>query len=247
MLNRIEMPNSDITAFEVVGKLTKEDYTEILTPLFIKTRNSEKKLKFLLHFGKAFKGLTTGALLEDFKVGLHNVGTFEKMAVVSDRSWITKTTSFLGSLISTSVKTFDDDEIPSAIEWLKSGEQNFPYAINDETGVLSIEVDHPLTSDQFSSMARTVDEWIDTHGKLKGLVVQMKRFPGWRDLGSLFSHIQFVKGHHKKIYRVALCADDKLTILIPMLAQSFVKAQVRHFPFDEVDEAKKWAAKSVRT
>lgn len=242
MLKKIEVPNENIIAFEVTQKLTKDDYIKTLEPLARSARDSKRKLKLLLKFGEEFNGFTSGAVLEDFKLGTKNMKTFERIAIVSDNKWISKSSSFIGSFIPTSLKTYKNKSLPLAINWLTRGEKGIYHSIDMKRGILVAKVKTSLTSDLLTAMAREVDAWIEKNGELKGIVIQAKKFPGWRDIGSLISHIQFVKNHHKKVGRVAFCADDRLTELIPKMAEHFIKAEVRHFQFNELEVAKEWAS-----
>lgn len=242
MLKRIEIANKNITAYEVTGKLTKEDYKETLAPMVKAAKESERKLKLLLQFGEEFKGFTSGAAIEDFKLGMHNVGSFEKIAIVSDNKWISNSSTLIGSLIPAGVKTYSNKNLPLALNWLAKGNKRFQHCIDENLKILVIKLKGPLSSDQFSQMDREVDKWVTNNGELKGIVIQAKNFPGWRDIGSLISHVKFVRDNHKRISRVAFCADDKLTELIPKFANHFVKAHVNHFQFQELEKAKKWAS-----
>jgi hypothetical protein len=51
-----------------------------------------------------------------------------------------------------------------------------------------------------------------------------------------------VRDHHRRVRRVALAADTKLADLVPRLAEHFVKAEIRHFDYDDLDDAVAWAA-----
>jgi hypothetical protein len=62
-------------------------------------------------------------------------------------------------------------------------------------------------------------------------------FLGWESLGSLLGHVRFVRDHHRKIRRVALCAGGALAALAPMLAEHFVQAEIRHFDYEDPEGA----------
>ena len=75
-----------------------------------------------------------------------------------------------------------------------------------------------------------------------GVVLHARAFPGWENVGSLLRHVRFVRDHHRTVRRVALAADAKLADLAPRLAEHFVRAELRHFGYDELDDAIAWAA-----
>ena len=73
----------------------------------------------------------------------------------------------------------------------------------------------------------TVDPWIEAHGALRGLVVDVREFPGWENVTG-FLH-RFVRGHHRKVQQIALAAGGRLAEWAPRLAAHFVEAEVRRF------------------
>jgi hypothetical protein len=241
MIQNISTPSADIVAFEAKGDLTKEDYTGTILPIIQKSRSEGKKLKFLFHLGAEFTGFTPEAAWEDFKLGLQHMNTFERIAVVSDKGWIRNASRIFGSLMPCEVHVFKNNELSSAISWLDSGEIGLNHKIDESRGVLIVEISHPLTSDNFSIMAHTVDRWIENKGSLNGIVIHAKTFPGWENLGSLFSHIDFVKNHHRKVRKVALVVDGALAVLAPHLASHFVAAEIKHFSYENLDAAIDWA------
>ena len=110
--------NNDTLAFEIMGKLEKSDYLEILHPMIDKAANESKKLKVLMHFGPEFDGFSPAAAWEDFKLGIHHWKTFEKIAVVTDLHWLTNTVRLFGSMMPGEVKTFENSQLEEAASWL---------------------------------------------------------------------------------------------------------------------------------
>jgi hypothetical protein len=73
-------------------------------------------------------------------------------------------------------------------------------------------------------------------------VLHARAFPGWENIDGLLHHIRFVRDHHRKVRRVALAVDSTLADLAPRVAEHFVRAELRHFGYDELDDAVAWAA-----
>jgi hypothetical protein len=67
-----------------------------------------------------------------------------------------------------------------------------------------------------------------------------KKFPGWQDVGSFIRHVQFVKSHHQQIQRVALAVNGMIPRIMESVASRIVDAEIKHFPLEKQDEAKKW-------
>ena len=65
-------------------------------------------------------------------------------------------------------------------------------------------------------------------------------FPGWADFAALLSHLKFVKDHQSKIEEVAAVSDSGFLRIIPGVASHFVKAEIKHFNYDDKDRALEW-------
>lgn len=109
-----------------------------------------------------------------------------------------------------------------------------------ERGLLIVRPAGPLTREDFRELARSVDPFLEKHGRLEGLLIDAPRFPGWADLAGLLSHLQFIHGHHRRIRRVAAVTDEPLARFIPALARHFVEAELRRFGADEREAALAW-------
>jgi hypothetical protein len=109
-------------------------------------------------------------------------------------------------------------------------------------GLAVLAPDGALSKEDFERAAKAIDPHLEKSGKLNGIVVRVQHFPGWDSFGALASHLRFVKAHHRRIARVALCTDSALGNVAPRIAKHFVEAEVRAFKFAEFDRARAWAA-----
>ena len=114
------------------------------------------------------------------------------------------------------------------------------YHLDPATAVLTIRPESALDKSDFEELAAVVDPQIDKHGDLNGLIVEAARFPGWDSFGSLVSHLRFVRDHHQHVKKLAVVTDSHLGDVAEHLASHFVSADIRHFPADDVDEARRW-------
>jgi len=111
--------------------------------------------------------------------------------------------------------------------------------LRDE-GILVVEPKGTLEAADFAALTREVDPYIEKQGKLHGLLIQSKSFPGWGDFGALISHLTFIRDHHHNIERVAAVTDSAFLANAPRIAAHFVKAEIRHFDFSDRDAAMEW-------
>jgi hypothetical protein len=107
-------------------------------------------------------------------------------------------------------------------------------------GILILRPQGRLEAADFERVAREVDPYIEANGKLHGLLLDAEAFPGWRDFAALIAHFKFVRDHHRKIEKVAVVSDSSFLSVAPKFATHFVKADVRHFPQSQRDEALAW-------
>lgn len=109
-----------------------------------------------------------------------------------------------------------------------------------DKGVLIVSPEGPLAAKDFKQLAGKVDPYIEKKGKLHGLMIETKSFPGWKDIAGLASHFKFVRNHHRKIDKVAAVTDDGLLSVMPKIADHFVNAKVKHFAYDDKVKALEW-------
>ncbi len=75
-------------------------------------------------------------------------------------------------------------------------------------------------------------------------IIHVESFPHWDSFSALLKHLKFVNEHHKKISCVAFATDSALGTFAEHIAGHFVNAKVKNFPFDALEDAKKWIAQS---
>ena len=227
-----------------LGKLTREDYEKVFTPLVDGARRDGRRLRLLYQVGPEFEGFTPGAAWEDAKLGLRALRTFDGCAVVTDRDWLRESTRVASFFLPCPVHVFPNREIDKAVEWLRSlpREVGVTHRLLADRGVLVIDAKKALQAQDFDALALIADPWIESHGALEGVVIHARTFPGWESLGSLVRHVQFVRDHHRNVKRIALAADGKLAGIAPRIGEHFVRAEVKSFGYDQIDAAIAWAS-----
>jgi hypothetical protein len=113
---------------------------------------------------------------------------------------------------------------------------------DEQAGIAILEPHGALSKEDFERAAQAIDPYLERSQRLNGLVVRTKDFPGWDSFAALSSHLQFVRGHHRKISRIALCTDSVIGNFAKLVAPHFVAAEIRVFGFQEFDRAKTWVA-----
>jgi hypothetical protein len=109
-----------------------------------------------------------------------------------------------------------------------------------DQGILILSPNGPLEAGDFERISEEIDPFIALNGKLGGLMICAKAFPGWESFGAMVSHLRFVKDHHRKIDRIAAVTDSEFLRIMPHIAKHFVSAEIRQFPSDERTQALAW-------
>jgi hypothetical protein len=247
MLERITGVPDGIDAFRVVGTLTGDDYEKTVEPLLDEARRQDRRLRLLVQMGPEYEGFTADAVwgkTETWRRYPALVRMIDGYAIVSDLRWMREWIHLVGFLVPFPLRIFGNDERDDAVAWLSSLPQGpgVTHRLLPEPGVLVVEVTEPLRAQDFDALAATADAWLETHDALAGVVVHARAFPGWENISSLLRHVRFVRDHHRAVRRVALAVDSPVADLAPRLAEHFVRAELRHFGYDALDDAVAWAA-----
>ncbi len=112
--------------------------------------------------------------------------------------------------------------------------------LDEATGIAVLKPDGALSEKDFEAASGVIDPYIEKSGKLEGLIIFTRKFPGWESFGSLIKHLKFVKEHHKKLSHVAIVTDSVLGNFAEKIVSHFVSAEIKHFAFDEFGKAQSW-------
>lgn len=114
------MPSGTL-GFRVSGKITRDEYHEMLKPVHEALERGEG-LCFLIETAPDFAGLDLAALWEDVKaagsVGLKHRSSWRRVAVVTDKDWMRHAVSGFGWLTPGEVRVFDPDQLDAAKAWV---------------------------------------------------------------------------------------------------------------------------------
>jgi hypothetical protein len=120
MVERIDQMPAGTVGFRASGKLTREDYREVLVPTLEEAIDAgEVRMLFVL---KEFEELEPRAWLEDAKVGLElgllKHSAWKRSAIVTDAEWVKKAFRMFAWMAPGEVKVYDLDEEDEARSWV---------------------------------------------------------------------------------------------------------------------------------
>lgn len=119
MIERMDDVPAGVIGLRASGKLTKEDYREVLEPALKEAMDSgEARVLFVL---TDFDGLEPGAWLDDVKTGLRvelgNRKAWRRLAVVTDVDWVGKAMQLFAWAMPGELEVYDLDELEEAKAW----------------------------------------------------------------------------------------------------------------------------------
>lgn len=114
------------------------------------------------------------------------------------------------------------------------------YELHRAESILILKPVGPLESADFEKLVQVVDPYLREKGTLNGLMIYARSFPGWDNFAAFLSHMKFVKNHHQKINRIAAVTGSAFLSIMPQVANHFIRAEVRHFDYDDKDAALDW-------
>src|SRR4029078_9061286 len=114
------------------------------------------------------------------------------------------------------------------------------YDLDTERSILHVQPKSAIEQDDFVKLAKAVDPHIEATGGLAGLLNESRGLPGWQSFGAIVNQFRFVRDHHKRIKRIAVVTDSHMGDVAEHLTSHFVKAEIRHFPAEEIEWARQW-------
>ena len=120
MIERIDDAPSGAIGLRASGKLTRQDYQDVLEPALKEAIDSgEARVLFVL---PDFDGLERGAWIEDVKAGLsvefRNRSAWKRFALVTDVDWIAKAMRLFAWKMPGELEVYEMDELDEAKEWV---------------------------------------------------------------------------------------------------------------------------------
>jgi hypothetical protein len=116
------------------------------------------------------------------------------------------------------------------------------YRLNEETGIVELRPRGRLEAHDFASLGLTVDAYVEEHGQLKGVLLELEHFPGYDDWQALTAHVRFLRRHLPHMKRVAVLTDNRWIEPLPEVLRLLSPVEVRRFPTDRRGDAFVWIA-----
>ena len=122
MLKLIEDLSPDVIGIEANGKVTHEDYQNILIPK-AEAMMAKGPIKMLYVIGADFTGYELEALWDDGAFGVKHWPDFSRVAVVADLAWLRAAVSMFKPFFPSEVRLFRLAELAAVKTWIASTER----------------------------------------------------------------------------------------------------------------------------
>lgn len=120
MFQFIPVHQDNTYALRVSGKITHEDYENLL-PQLEELITENEKISLLVEFDN-FKGADFAAVKDDFNFSRKHNNDFEKLAIVGDKKWLKWMTFLSSPFIKGGIKYFERSDLQMAWDWLREKE-----------------------------------------------------------------------------------------------------------------------------
>src|SRR5208282_816860 len=118
MIKILEGFPDNVIAANAVGRVTRQDYEAVLIPRVEATAKKHPKIRCYYEIGADFSGIEPGAVWEDFRVGVEYWTNWERVAVVTDVTWIVHVVNALRFLLPGQIRVFPTGEKETARAWV---------------------------------------------------------------------------------------------------------------------------------
>lgn len=118
--------------------------------------------------------------------------------------------------------------------------QHLQCSIDDETGVMLLNVGKNLDKNDFDFLQKLIDEYFDAKGEFKGIIINSKKFPYWKGALNREEYKNFAAANHHKFAKVALAMDGFFVRLLPQIVRGRVHPEVKNFAYNQIERADEW-------
>lgn len=218
--------------------VTDKDYRETLIPAIDKAIAAGDRLRLLAVIEAGFSDFTLGAILQDARTGLKHWRGFDRAAIVTDNTALTRAVGALSVFMPCPVACFAAAEAEAARRWLRESLGSIQI---DElgSGMLQVRLRGKLDSEAYERAVEDLNRYLAGHDKIR-LLIDLREFDGWQGLGALRDHFLLVRGHAGRIARAAVLGDAGWQEMAVQVGKRAFGLDARHFPTEAEAEAKAW-------
>lgn len=120
MIEKLNDVPDYVAGFKASGKVTKDDYENVIIPSLEKILKEHGHIHFLLVLDTEVGNFTAGAWMNDALIGIKHLSKWKKMAIVSDQKGVEKITDIISPIMPGESKGFPLADLEAAKNWVSS-------------------------------------------------------------------------------------------------------------------------------
>lgn len=107
-----------------------------------------------------------------------------------------------------------------------------------DSDILEFVFHGKFTREDFDRVSAKIEQMVGDHGRIR--LLEIVRDIDGMEPAAIWEDLKFAPKHAKDISRAAVVADQKWVKWSTSLVAPFLSAEVRHFPMNQVEEARAW-------
>ena len=115
-----DMPPGTI-GFEAVGKIDDDDFEDVVAPVLRRQIAGGHKLRLLYLLGPQLSEYDGDAAQEEFKFAARHATAYERVAIVTDESWLRPALRLISVLVPGKIRGFPVVDLADARTWVAEG------------------------------------------------------------------------------------------------------------------------------
>ena len=115
-----DMPAGTI-GFEAVGEVEDDDWEDAVEPVLRREIADGRKVRLLYLLGPQLEDFDGDAVKEEMKFAARHTAAYERVAIVSDESWLGPALRMLSVLVPGQLRGFPVAQLQSAKSWVAAG------------------------------------------------------------------------------------------------------------------------------
>jgi len=115
-----DMPPGTI-GFEAVGEIDDDDFEDVVAPVLRQQIASGHKLRLLYLLGPQLREYEGDAAQEQFKFAARHATAYERVAIVTDESWLRPALRLISVLVPGKIRGFPVVDLADARTWVAEG------------------------------------------------------------------------------------------------------------------------------
>jgi hypothetical protein len=118
MLELIPKFPPHVLAISASGQVTANDYENVLIPTVESMLKQHPTIRIFYHLGPKFTEFSMGAMWDDAKLGIDHFKAWEKIAIITDKTWIKSVSDIFNIAIPCPIKVFANKDYAEAEVWI---------------------------------------------------------------------------------------------------------------------------------